>query len=162
MLRVKVATRPLRVRVASFRLSCRERLTFRANSGDGVVTEPAPGVGMTTENKRPGAPGLVAFEVAIQVVAALRGVVGLIRKHDADLAKQMVRAASSIAANVAEGSQRVGRDRNHLFRIAAGSAEETRAHLRVAEAWGYVQAAEAQPALELLDRELRLLWGLTR
>ena len=117
---------------------------------------------MTTENKRHGAPSLVAFEVAIQIVAALRGVVAVIRKHDADLAKQLVRAASSIAGNVAEGDQRIGRDRAHLFRIASGSTEETRAHLRVAEAWGYVQAAEVQPALKLIDRELRLLWGLTR
>jgi len=73
-----------------------------------------------------------------------------------------VRAASSIAANVAERSHRVGRDRLHLFRVAAGSAEETRAHLRVALAWGYVASGELDGAMKLLERELRLLAGLMR
>jgi hypothetical protein len=49
-----------------------------------------------------------------------------------------------------------------LFRVAAGSAAETRAHLRVAHAWGWVESTDIEPALEHLDRELRLLWGLIR
>ena len=70
--------------------------------------------------------------------------------------------ASSIAANVGEGSRRVGKDRLHFFRIAAGSAEEARAHLRVALAWGYLRDEQVEAALRLIDRQLRLLWGLTR
>lgn len=117
---------------------------------------------MTAETKRPGARGLVAFDVALEIIEAMRAIVARVRRHDADLARQMVRAASSVAANVAEGSRRVGKDRLHLFRIAAGSAEETRAHLRVALAWGYLQTPELEAPLEVIDRELRLLWGLTR
>jgi hypothetical protein len=49
----------------------------------------------------------------------------------------------------------------HFFRIAAGSAEETRVHLRVALAWGWVRAEDIDAPLALIDRELRLLWGLT-
>ena len=116
---------------------------------------------MTTETKRPGEHGLVAMEVALSVVEQMREAVGVVRRHDAELARQMTRAASSIVANVAEGSRRVGRDRLHLFRIAAGSAEETRAHLRVALAWGYLESSAIQASLSLIDRELRLLWGLT-
>jgi hypothetical protein len=45
---------------------------------------------------------------------------------------------------------------------AAESAAETRAHLRVALASGYVECAQIERALDLLDRQLRLLSGLTR
>ena len=117
---------------------------------------------MNTANHRPGAHQLIAFENAVTTVEALRHVVVSVRRHDADLARQLVRAASSVAANVAEGSHRVGKDRLHLFRVAAGSAEETRAHLRVALAWGYLTSSELEPSMNLLDRELRLLSGLTR
>ena len=61
-----------------------------------------------------------------------------------------------------EGSRRIGKDRLHLFRVAAGSTEETRAHLRVALAWGYVTRAEIEASMKLIDRELALLSGLTR
>ena len=85
-----------------------------------------------------------------------------IRRHSGKLASQLHDAASSVAANVAEGNRRVGKDRAHLFRIAAGSADETRTHLRVAEAWGYVTMQDIEPCLRLADRELAMLWRLTR
>lgn len=117
---------------------------------------------MNTENNRPGARGLIAFENAVGTIEALKEIVASVRRHDADLARQLVRAASSIAANVAEASQRVGKDRLHLFRVAAGSAEETRAHLRVALAWGYPRNSEVEEPMKRIDRELKLLAGLTR
>ena len=85
----------------------------------------------------------------------------MIRARDGKLAQQIVASASSIAANVAEGNRRVGRDRLFLFRVAAGSAAETQAHLQVALAWDWIAAKDAERTLELLDRELGLLWGLT-
>ena len=115
---------------------------------------------MTTEPKRPGLREFDAFEVAIEIIGALKGVVVVIRAHDAECARQIVRAASSIAANVAEGNRRVGKDRLHFFRIAAGSADEVRAHLRVARAWGWIDR-QAEQALGLLDRELAMLYRLT-
>jgi hypothetical protein len=36
------------------------------------------------------------------------------------------------------------------------------AHLRVAQAWGYVEPWQVAQAMKLADRELRLLSGLTR
>jgi four helix bundle protein len=122
---------------------------------------PAPKLGMTTETKRPGAHQFVALEIALEIVVALRDAVGVVRTHDVDLAKQIVRSASSIAANVGEGRRRVGRDRLHFFRIAAGSAEETRVHLRIALAWGWLRSSQVDDSLRLIDRELALLWGLT-
>lgn len=42
-----------------------------------------------------------------------------------------------------------------------GGASEVRDALRVAEAWGYVDAQALEPARELLDRERAMLWRLT-
>ena len=116
---------------------------------------------MTTETKRPGARDFIAFETALRIIEALRPAVSVIRRQEPDLANQIVRAASSVAANLAEGNRRQGKDRLHFFRIAAGSADETRAHLRVALAWGWIRPAEIERALDLLDQELAMLWRLT-
>jgi four helix bundle protein len=116
---------------------------------------------MTTGTKHPGAHKFVALELAIEIVAGLRDVVGLIRKHDIDVAKQIVRSASSIAANLAEAGGRQGKDRLHHFRIAAGSTHETVAHLRVAMAWGWIQQRDIDVVLGLLQREQAILWRLT-
>ena len=118
--------------------------------------------GMTTENERPGAQQFVALEIALHIIRELRRAVSRVRRHDVKIAQQIVAAASSVAANLAEGNRRCGADRLHFFRIAAGSADETRTHLRVAVAWGWLTDADVQPALALIDRQLRLLWGLTR
>jgi len=80
-----------------------------------------------------------ALEVALEIVRSLRGVVRTIRRHDVKLAQQIVASAASVAANLAEGNRRSGRDRASFFRIAAGNADETRTHLRVAMAWGFIQ-----------------------
>ena len=117
--------------------------------------------GMTTETKRPGATQFVALELSIEIVARLRGVIALIRRRNRNLASQIERSASSVTANLAEGNERVDNDRLHFFRIAAGSARETQAHLRVALACGWIQPRGVQNVLPVLDRELGVLWGLT-
>jgi hypothetical protein len=45
--------------------------------------------------------------------------------------------------------------------MAAGSAEETRAHLRVALAWGWVEPDRINTVLGSIDRVVALLWRLT-
>jgi four helix bundle protein len=116
---------------------------------------------MNIDTKPNGAQLFVAFEVALEVIRSLRGVVAVARRHNRKVADQIVDASSSSAANLAEGNRRIGRDRLHFFRIAAGSADETRAHLRVALAWGWVTDNDIERTLQLLDRELGLIWGLT-
>jgi len=62
--------------------------------------------------------------------------------------------------NLAEGYRRHGRDPRRFFDMAHGSAGEIRGALDLADAWGWqVDSAQARV---LLDRELGLLWGLTR
>ncbi|MDD9937870.1 MAG: four helix bundle protein, partial [Myxococcales bacterium] len=118
-------------------------------------------VGMTTHTKRPCAQPFVALELALILIESLRPVVERVRKRNARLAKQIEDAASSVAANLGEGNRRHGRDRIHFFTIAAGSADETRCHLRVAKAWGWLADRDVQRPLTLLDRELAILWKLT-
>jgi four helix bundle protein len=103
---------------------------------------------------------LIAYEVALDLVRALRPVVAQLRGYSADAADQVERAASSIVLNLAEGDRRNGRDPRRFWDMAHGSAGEIRGALDLADAWGWqVDSANARA---LLDRELGLLYGLTR
>jgi four helix bundle protein len=101
-------------------------------------------------------------ELSFQVVETLRPVVPRIRRHDRSLADQLVRAANSVALNLAEGEHSDPGNRKARFYTAAGSTNETLAALRLAAAWGYVGAAEAERAVGMLRRILAGLWKLTR
>jgi len=103
---------------------------------------------------------LVAYTVALDLIRALRPVVAQLRKHSPEAADQVERAASSVAHNLAEGSRRNGRDPKRFFDMAHGSAGEIRGALDVAEAWGWPIDSDAARAI--LDREIGLLYGLTR
>ena len=103
---------------------------------------------------------LVAYTVALDLVRSLRSVVIELRKYSADAADQIERAASSVVLNIAEGERRSGRDPQRFFAIASGSAGEILGALDLADAWGW--KIECARARELLDREQRLLRGLTR
>ena len=76
------------------------------------------------------------------------------------LADQVIRSASSVPANLAEGHGRSGRDRLHHWRIAYGSAKETDTHLRLLVAAGAVDADRASAALQLLDEVRAMTWRL--
>ena len=103
---------------------------------------------------------LAAYTVGLDLIRALRPVVAQLRSYSADAADQVERAASSIVHNIAEGDRRGGRDPRRFYDMAHGSAGEIRGALDVAEAWGW--KIDCGPARALLDREIGLLWGLTR
>jgi len=102
-----------------------------------------------------------AFDVSLEMIRSLRGPLARIKTRDAPMDTQIRKAGSSVAQNLAEGRRRVGKDRLHHYRIAAGSADEVAAALRVAEAWGYLEPAAIRKPLELLDRILAMAWKLT-
>jgi len=102
-----------------------------------------------------------ALVVALQINRTVAPLARVIAQHDADLARQIRRAATSISGNLGEGRRRVGKDRLHLFRVADGSAAELELHLETAEAWGFVDVAALGEVLDLLDRELAMTWRLT-
>jgi four helix bundle protein len=101
---------------------------------------------------------LKVYDDMLEAVRAMRAVVAAIEKRDSDLARQLRRAASSVVLNVAEGSGSFGRVRTVRYRTALGSARETLACLRVAEAFGYV---EAMPE-EVAGRMNRVIGTLVR
>ena len=101
----------------------------------------------------------VAYDVALDLVRALRPVVAQLRQYSREAADQVERAASSIVLNLAEGGRRRGRDPRRFWDMAHGSAGEIRGALDLADAWG--RQVESAHARALLDRELGLLWGLT-
>ena len=104
----------------------------------------------------------IALEISLDLIRALREPLKRIAQHDANLAEQMRDALRSVPGNLAEGRRRVGKDRPHHFRIAAGSADEALTGARTAEAFGYIDAESIAPALTVGDRLLGMLWSLTR
>jgi four helix bundle protein len=101
-------------------------------------------------------------ETAYELIAALQPLMMRIKRQDKSLADQLTRAATSVALNIAESNYSdPGNKRARLF-TAAGSANETRAALRVAIEWGYCAREDAKDALHIVDRVLAMLWRLTR
>src|SRR2546426_4055872 len=115
---------------------------------------------MTRARNRTTGGGHMAFD-ALEIGTTLRCPIERIRQHDPDLASQAKRAANGVALQLSEARRRTGRDQLNRYRMAAGSADELHTALRLAQAWGYVDAATIGPALALLDREQAVCWRLT-
>jgi four helix bundle protein len=94
----------------------------------------------------------------LEVIRSMRGALTAIDKRDADLARQLRRAASSVVLNIAEGSGSFGRVRTVRYRTALGSARETLACLQTAEAFGYVEPVSTK----LLESMNRIIGTLVR
>src|ERR1043166_982023 len=80
---------------------------------------------------------LIAYDVALDLVRALRPVVAQLRSYSAEAADQVERAASSIVLNLAEGGRRHGRDPRRFWDIVHGSAAEIRGAPALRDAWGW-------------------------
>ena len=101
------------------------------------------------------------YTTIIDFLRELRPVVSQIELHDRDLARQLRRAASSIALNTSEGSGCSGGTRRERYRNALGSARETGACLDVARALGYVDEVDAK-LLDTLDHIRATLFRVVR
>jgi four helix bundle protein len=102
----------------------------------------------------------VSYDLSIDLIRCLRAPLATLRRHDADLTKQLTRAATSVSLNLAEGCARTGADRRHLYRIALGSLQEVRAAVDVAMAHGWLDEDAGRAAM--LERLGRLIYGLVR
>jgi four helix bundle protein len=101
------------------------------------------------------------YDRSIELIGQLVTPVTALERCDKDLANQLRRAANSVVLNIAEGRRRGGKDQRYHWLVAAGSAEETRAALQLAAAWGHVDAAAAATPLATLDRVAAMLYRLT-
>ena len=104
----------------------------------------------------------LAYELALEIARRLAAVLPHLKANDPDLADQAYRACKSIGLAVAEGGRRGGKDRSYHFRIAAGSAQELLMALELAATFGHLDGGTVEPLRKVIDRELGLLWGLTR
>ena len=76
------------------------------------------------------------------------------------LADQLIRAASSVPANLSEGHGRSGRDRLQLWRVSYASAKEVDAHLQLLLNAGAVDRKRARQAIALFDQVRAMTWRL--
>lgn len=100
--------------------------------------------------------------VALDLIRALRPLCEQIARSSADLADQLRRAATSVVLNLGEGVRRTGRDKRRAYRIAAAEAQEVRAALEAAVAWGWVDEVAVTAARALADRVARVTYALAR
>ena len=91
----------------------------------------------------------IAITLAMRVPAPLKSI-----------ADQVIRSASSVPANLAEGHGRTGRDRLHFWRIAYASAKEVDSHLRLLVQAGAINGARAEGALDTFDEVRAMTWRL--
>lgn len=101
------------------------------------------------------------YPVTIQIARDAGRCAKLIAQHDADLARQLRRAATSIALNVAEGAGVTAGHRRQRYSTALGSAYEVRACFEVAVAMEYLRALDPD-ANARLDRVIGTLVKLCR
>ena len=101
------------------------------------------------------------LQMSLDLIGDVKDLVTVIRRRSTDLARQLERASSSVALNIAEANRREGKDRSQRFRIAAGEAAEVRTALQVAQAWGYVKSSDVTDAFERIDGLLGMLWVLS-
>jgi four helix bundle protein len=104
--------------------------------------------------------GLIAHRKALEAAGIALALVTRVPAPLRSIADQLIRAASSVPANLAEGHGRLGRDRMMHWRIAYGSAKEVDTNLRLLFAAGAVDPAAARPALGLLDEVRAMTWQL--
>ena len=86
---------------------------------------------------------LQIYAFTIDTLRLIAPIIRQIGKHDVDLARQLRRAASSIALNTAEGNGSTGGNGRLRFRSAHASTQEVRACLDVAEALSYIDTVDA-------------------
>ena len=100
------------------------------------------------------------YGVVLEVVRGVKPVIEEIERKDPDLARQMRRAACSVALNVSEGMYSRGKNRGARYHTAMGSMRETLACIEVSEALGYLRSVEPE-LLRRIDDVLAVLYRLS-
>ena len=103
---------------------------------------------------------LIAHEKAIEAAGIAVKLVMRVPPPLKSIADQVIRSASSVPANLAEGHGRSGRDRLHYWRIAYASAKEVDSHLRLLTHAGVVNCVTAEKVIESFDEVRAMTWRL--
>ncbi len=103
---------------------------------------------------------LIAYTVALEAATSTLALVRRVPAPFRSLADQLIRAASSVPANLAEGHGRFGKDRFYHWRIAYGSAKEVDVFLHLLVASGHIDGTKADTAAQLFDRVRAMTWRL--
>jgi len=106
------------------------------------------------------AAGLAAHTKALEAAGLTLRLVSRVPLPFKPVADQAIRAAASVAANLAEGHGRRSRDRMHHWRIAYASAKEVDSLLWLLVHASSVDARAADRALGLFDEVRAMSWRL--
>ena len=103
------------------------------------------------------------FDVWKRACALTVRLYGLLKEcREFGLKDQMQRAAVSIASNIAEGSERGGKDFIRFLTIARGSAAELRTQIYIAAKIGIVERAALTEIVTELKGISKMLTGLAK
>ena len=103
---------------------------------------------------------LIAHEKALEAAGDAITLVMRVPAPLKSIADQVIRSASSVPANLAEGHGRSGRDRVHFWRIAYASAKEVDSHLRLLARARVINTGMAEKTLENFDQVRAMTWRL--
>jgi four helix bundle protein len=104
--------------------------------------------------------GLIAHRKAVDAAAQAISLVMRVPAPLKSIADLVIRSASSVPANLAEGHGRSGRDRAHHWRIAYASAKEIDSHLTLLTLSGAVSPEKASATSQLFDEVRAMTWRL--
>ena len=105
---------------------------------------------------------LIAWQKAHRLVKELYKITKTLPKEEKFiLIPQILRAAISIAANLAEGTKRQSvKDRNHFFNMAETSLEEVKYYIILSADLNYISNSEMNNLINLSREVGRLINGL--
>ena len=103
---------------------------------------------------------LIVYRRAIEAAGTAISLVMRVPAPLKSLADQVIRSASSVPANLAEGHGRSGRDRLHHWRIAFASAKEVDCHLRLLASAGAIDRRRAAESIRIFDEIRAMTWRL--
>jgi len=98
---------------------------------------------------------------ALEAAAGALALAAAVKPQFKPIADQVIRAAASVPANLAEGQGRSGQDRLYHWRVAYGSARELDVHLALLAHAGAIDRPAATRVLAQLDEVRAMLWRMT-
>jgi len=102
------------------------------------------------------------YPVMLAMVTSVCALARKVRKYDPDLARQMMRASTSVLLNGVEGWHSQGGNKVARYNTAMASARETRGCLDISVGCGYLSEAEVAADYDRLDHIVAVMWKLAR